>query len=192
MPPCVCGTLTASVLSASSPCSGRLVRSLGNLHVAAAERDPVFCERRGSRRDKDSGATNTGALNNLNMAQLQASSPLTRSEPFGGCACVELVGLSCFCRQVSSTLEKLHLNVCLGVFFTLSLVWSGSVGMNPILPKSRPSTHFFSLLTLTTVPSEPSSFGLVLQLGWSELLIVKTNSFRKNCSFFGNDQILKH
>lgn len=86
----VCGTLTASILSASSLCSTRLVRSLGNLHVVAGERDPVFCEQWGSHRDTDSATTNTDTLNNLNMAHLQASSPLTRSEPHGDCTRIEL------------------------------------------------------------------------------------------------------
>lgn len=86
----VCGTLTASVLSASSLCSTRLARSLSNLLVVAGERDPVFCEQWGSHRDKDSATTNTDTLNNLNMAHLQASAPLTRSEPFGDCTCIEL------------------------------------------------------------------------------------------------------
>lgn len=119
----VCGTLTASLLSASSLCSTRLVRSLGNLHVVAGERDPVFCEQWGSHRDKDSAATNTGTLNNLNMAHLQASSPLTRSEPFGDCTCIELDPLFVFGGQMSSTLEKSNLNVWFflrGGFPTLS------------------------------------------------------------------------
>lgn len=76
----MCGALTASVLSASSLCSSRLVRSLGNLHVVAGERDAVFCEQWGSRRDTDSATTNTDTLNNLNMAHLQASSPLSHME----------------------------------------------------------------------------------------------------------------
>lgn len=100
----VCRTLTASVLSASSLCSTRLVRSLGNLHVVAGERDPVFCEQWGSHRDKDSATTATDTLNNLNMAHLQASSPLTRSEPFGDCTCTELDRV--FWQQMSSTLER--------------------------------------------------------------------------------------
>lgn len=99
----VCGTLTASVLSASSLCSTRLVRSLGNLHVVAGERDPVFCEQWGSHRDTGSATTNNDTLNNLNMAHLQASSPLTRSEPRGDCACIELDPFSgnrmCFSLQ---------------------------------------------------------------------------------------------
>lgn len=36
-------TLTASLLSASSLCHGRLVRSLGNLHVVTGSRDPMCC-----------------------------------------------------------------------------------------------------------------------------------------------------
>lgn len=104
----VCGSLTASVLSASSLCSTRLVRSLGNLHVVAGERDPVFCEQWGSHRDKDSATTNTDTLNNLNMAHLQASSPLTRSEPFGDCACTELDHV--FWQQMSTTLARSNLN----------------------------------------------------------------------------------
>lgn len=64
--------LTASLLSASSLCHTRLVRSLGNLHVVAGDRDPMRCEPGGSHRD----TANTGTLINLNMAQvhLQASS----------------------------------------------------------------------------------------------------------------------
>lgn len=64
--------LTASLLSASSLCHTRLVRSLGNLHVVAGDRDPMYCEPCDSHRD----TANTGTLINLNMAQvhLQASS----------------------------------------------------------------------------------------------------------------------
>uniref|UniRef100_A0A3Q1J4G8 protein-tyrosine-phosphatase n=1 Tax=Anabas testudineus TaxID=64144 RepID=A0A3Q1J4G8_ANATE len=68
--------LTASLLSASSLCHTRLVRSLGNLHVVAGDRDPMCCEPCGSRRDTASATANTSTLINLNMAQvhLQASS----------------------------------------------------------------------------------------------------------------------
>lgn len=68
--------LTASLLSASFLCHTRLVRSLGNLHVVAGDRDPMCCEPCGSHRDTASATANTGTLNNLNMAQvhLQASS----------------------------------------------------------------------------------------------------------------------
>uniref|UniRef100_A0A8C4H9S9 protein-tyrosine-phosphatase n=1 Tax=Dicentrarchus labrax TaxID=13489 RepID=A0A8C4H9S9_DICLA len=68
--------LTASLLSASSLCHTRLVRSLGNLHVVAGDRDPMCCEPCGSHRDTASATANTGTLINLNMAQvhLQASS----------------------------------------------------------------------------------------------------------------------
>lgn len=68
--------LTASLLSASSLCHTRLVRSLGNLHVVAGDRDPVCCEPCGSHRDTASATANTGALINLNVARvhLQASS----------------------------------------------------------------------------------------------------------------------
>lgn len=115
----VCGALTASVLSASSLGSTRLVRSLGNLHVVAGERDPVFCEQWGSRRDRGSPASNTDTRNSLNMAHLQASSPLPRSEPFGGCTCIELdpffLVVFFFLQQMSSTLEKSNLN---GFFFS--------------------------------------------------------------------------
>lgn len=70
------GELTASLLSASSLCHTRLVRSLGNLHVVADDRDPMCWEPSGGRRDAASAAANTGPLVNLNMAQvhLQASS----------------------------------------------------------------------------------------------------------------------
>lgn len=148
----VCRTLTASVLSASSLCSTRLVRSLGNLHVVAGERDPVFCEQWGSHRDKDSATTDTDTLNNLNMAHLQASSPLTRSEPFGDCTCTEL-------DRVFLATDVLHTGkVWKPECVFSSLVWSASVGMNPILHKSRLFTHF-SLLTLTVVLSESLYFG---------------------------------
>ncbi|XP_056887947.1 dual specificity protein phosphatase CDC14B isoform X1 [Takifugu flavidus] len=65
-------SLPAGGAGKSSLCSTRLVRSLGNLHVVAGERDPVFCEQWGSHRDTDSATTNTDTLNNLNMAHLQA------------------------------------------------------------------------------------------------------------------------
>lgn len=65
--------LTASLLFASSLCHTRLVRSLGNLHVVADDRDPMCFEQCGSRRETASAPTNTGTLN-LNMAHLQASS----------------------------------------------------------------------------------------------------------------------
>lgn len=70
----LCIKLTASLLSASSLCHTRLVRSLGNLHVVAGDRDPMCCEQCGSHRDTASATTNTGTLINLNMAHLQASS----------------------------------------------------------------------------------------------------------------------
>lgn len=74
--------LTASLLSASSLCHTRLVRSLGNLHVVAGDRDPMCWEPCGSHRDTASAAANTGTLINLNMAQvhMQASS-LKPTEP---------------------------------------------------------------------------------------------------------------
>lgn len=70
----LCIKLTASLLPASSLCHTRLVRSLGNLHVVAGDRDPMCCEHCGSHRDTASATTNTGTLINLNMAHLQASS----------------------------------------------------------------------------------------------------------------------
>lgn len=66
--------LTASLLSASSLCHTRLVRSLGNLHVVAGDRDAMICEPCGSHRDTTSATANAGTLINLNMAHLQASS----------------------------------------------------------------------------------------------------------------------
>uniref|UniRef100_A0A3Q3VZ04 protein-tyrosine-phosphatase n=1 Tax=Mola mola TaxID=94237 RepID=A0A3Q3VZ04_MOLML len=64
-PGSLCRVLTASVLSASSLCHTRLVRSLGNLHVVAGN-----SEQWGSRRDTASTTTSTGTLINLNMAHL--------------------------------------------------------------------------------------------------------------------------
>ncbi|XP_034026453.1 dual specificity protein phosphatase CDC14B isoform X3 [Thalassophryne amazonica] len=85
-------SLPANGVRSSSVCHTRLVRSLGNLHVMAGDRDPMCYEPCGSHRDTSS-ATNTGGLN-LNMAQvhLQASFPLNRSEPYGhlGCVCTHL------------------------------------------------------------------------------------------------------
>ncbi|KAI3372747.1 hypothetical protein L3Q82_023209, partial [Scortum barcoo] len=69
-------SLPAHGVGGSSLCHTRLVRSLGNLHVVAGDRDPMCCEPCGSHRDTASAAANTGALINLNVARvhLQASS----------------------------------------------------------------------------------------------------------------------
>ncbi|XP_037338542.2 dual specificity protein phosphatase CDC14B isoform X3 [Pungitius pungitius] len=62
-------SLPASAVEEGSLCHTRLVRSLGNLHVAADDRDPMCWEPSGGRRDAASAAANTGPLVNLNMAQ---------------------------------------------------------------------------------------------------------------------------
>lgn len=71
-----CGIkLTASLLSGSSLCHTRLVRSLGNLHVVAGDRDPMCWEPCGSLRDTASAPANTCTLINLNMAQASSLRP---------------------------------------------------------------------------------------------------------------------
>ncbi|KAM4576671.1 dual specificity protein phosphatase CDC14B isoform 4-T4 [Odontesthes bonariensis] len=62
-------SLPANGVGRSSLYHTRLVRSLGNLHVVADNRDPMCCEPCGSHRDTGSVAPNTGTLINLNMAQ---------------------------------------------------------------------------------------------------------------------------
>ncbi len=75
------GKLTASLLPASSLCHTRLVRSLGNLHVVAGDRDPMYCEPCGSHRDTASATANTGTLINLNMAQVHMQASSLRPTP---------------------------------------------------------------------------------------------------------------
>ncbi|CAJ1069033.1 dual specificity protein phosphatase CDC14C-like isoform X2 [Xyrichtys novacula] len=58
----------------SSLCHTRLVRSLGNLHVVAGDRDPMCCEPCGSHKDTASTTANTGPLINLNMVQVHLQS----------------------------------------------------------------------------------------------------------------------
>ncbi|KAL6114009.1 cdc14b [Pungitius sinensis] len=62
-------SLPASAVEEGSLCHTRLVRSLGNLHVVADDRDPMCWEPSGGRRDTASAAANLGPLVNLNMAQ---------------------------------------------------------------------------------------------------------------------------
>uniref|UniRef100_A0A3Q3G189 Dual specificity protein phosphatase CDC14A-like n=1 Tax=Labrus bergylta TaxID=56723 RepID=A0A3Q3G189_9LABR len=63
-------SLPARGVGGSSLCHSRLVRSLGNLHVVAGDRDPMCCEPCGSHRDTASATANTSPLINLNMAQV--------------------------------------------------------------------------------------------------------------------------
>ncbi|XP_028269135.1 dual specificity protein phosphatase CDC14B isoform X4 [Parambassis ranga] len=63
-------SLPANGVGGSSLCHTRLVRSLGNLHVVADDREPMFCEPCGSHRDTASATPNTSTLLNLNMAQV--------------------------------------------------------------------------------------------------------------------------
>ncbi|XP_068559238.1 dual specificity protein phosphatase CDC14B isoform X5 [Cebidichthys violaceus] len=64
-------SLPANGVEGSSLCHTRLVRSLGNLHVVAGDRDPMCWEPCGGRRDAAGAATaNTATLINLNMAQV--------------------------------------------------------------------------------------------------------------------------
>ncbi|KAF1389303.1 hypothetical protein PFLUV_G00072040 [Perca fluviatilis] len=63
-------SLPANGLGGSSLCHTRLVRSLGNLHVVAGDREPMCWEPCGSHRDTASATANTGTLINLNMAQV--------------------------------------------------------------------------------------------------------------------------
>ncbi|XP_037338541.2 dual specificity protein phosphatase CDC14B isoform X2 [Pungitius pungitius] len=72
-------SLPASAVEEGSLCHTRLVRSLGNLHVAADDRDPMCWEPSGGRRDAASAAANTGPLVNLNMAQGHLQSLHTQS-----------------------------------------------------------------------------------------------------------------
>ncbi|XP_047447433.1 dual specificity protein phosphatase CDC14B isoform X3 [Mugil cephalus] len=72
-------SLPANGVRGSSLCHTRLVRSLGNLHVAAGDRDPMCCEPCGSHRDTASVTPNTGTLINLNMAQVHLQSLHTQS-----------------------------------------------------------------------------------------------------------------
>ncbi|KAM9361105.1 dual specificity protein phosphatase CDC14B isoform 5-T5 [Symphorus nematophorus] len=72
-------SLPANGVGGSSLCHTRLVRSLGNLHVVAGDRDPMCCEPCGSHRDTASSTANTGTLINLNMAQVHLQSLHTQS-----------------------------------------------------------------------------------------------------------------
>ncbi|XP_039658594.1 dual specificity protein phosphatase CDC14B isoform X2 [Perca fluviatilis] len=72
-------SLPANGLGGSSLCHTRLVRSLGNLHVVAGDREPMCWEPCGSHRDTASATANTGTLINLNMAQVHLQSLHTQS-----------------------------------------------------------------------------------------------------------------
>ncbi|XP_062237683.1 dual specificity protein phosphatase CDC14B isoform X2 [Platichthys flesus] len=72
-------SLPANSVGGSSLCHTRLVRSLGNLHVVAGDRDPMCCEPCGSHRDAASATANTGTFINLNMAQVHLQSLHTQS-----------------------------------------------------------------------------------------------------------------
>ncbi|XP_068460854.1 dual specificity protein phosphatase CDC14B isoform X1 [Clinocottus analis] len=63
-------SLPANGGEGSSLCHTRLVRSLGNLHVVAGDREPMCWEPCGGHRETASAAANAGPLINLNMAQV--------------------------------------------------------------------------------------------------------------------------
>lgn len=62
-------SMPSSGLGGSSLCNTRLVRSLGNLHVVAGDREPMCCEP-----CVGQASANAGTLINLNMAQIQLQS----------------------------------------------------------------------------------------------------------------------
>lgn len=155
----VCGTLTASILSASSLCSTRLVRSLGNLHVVAGERDPVFCEQWGSHRHRQC------YNQHWHSQQLKHGAPAGKLPSDWLWATWRLHShraWSVFCQLVSSALRvKLE---CV-FFLQHRQPWDERIWARLI--RSCRNPHFSLLLTMVSSPLWYFGWGAPATMGWT-------------------------